>query len=258
MYPVLLEIGPFVLRSYGFFVAVSLAVGAWLAAREAQRRGLDRALVYDFLLWAVIAGFAGARLYFVLLSEPGYFLERPWEIPAIWRGGLAFQGGLLAGVGAGLWFCRRRRIPLWRFADALAPGLILGQTVGQLACLLNGDTYGKPTTSSWAITFTDPHAFAPLNVPLHPLQLYEGLAYLAVFWLVWALRDRLPRDGDLSLVYLAAYALVRFPLEFLRGDPPVIAGIIVPQAWSVLALGAAAVVFVLRRRTGAPLRGELR
>lgn len=252
MYPVLFQIGSFELRSYGFFVAVSLAVGTWLAAREAQRRGLDRALVYDFLLWAVIAGFAGARLYFVLLSEPGYFLERPWEIPAIWSGGLAFQGGLLAGVAAGLWFCRRRRIPLWRFADAVAPGLILGQTVGQVACLLNGDTFGKPTTLPWAMTFTDPRSFAPLGIPLHPLQVYEGLAYLAVFLLVWGLRRRCVREGDLFLVYVAGYAVARFAMEFFRADPPMIGGLIVPQVVSVLALAAA--LWFGRRQRLEPVR----
>ncbi|MGH7362999.1 MAG: prolipoprotein diacylglyceryl transferase [Candidatus Methylomirabilales bacterium] len=258
MYPVLLQIGSFELRSYGVFVAVAILVGGWLAAREAPRRGVEPARVWDFVFIATLAGIIGSRAYFVLVSEPAWFREHPWDIVAVWKGGMAIHGGLLAGLGAGVWFCRRHRIPFLRFADVAAPGLILGQTVGQVACLLNGDTYGRPTTLPWAITFSDPRSFAPLGVPLHPLQVYEGLAYLGVFALVWAFRDRLRRDGDLFLLYVVTYAIVRFPLEFLRGDPPVVAGVIVPQAWSVLALAAAAVVFVARRRTEAPLRGERR
>lgn len=239
MYPVLLHIGSFELRSYGVFIAVAILVGGWLVAREAPRRGVDPARVWDFVFIATLAGIIGSRAYFVLVSEPAWFREHPWDIVAVWKGGMAIHGGLLAGLGAGVWFCRRHRIPFFRFADVAAPGLILGQTVGQVACLLNGDTYGKPTTLPWAITFTDPRSFAPLGIPLHPLQVYEGLAYLAVFLLVWGLRRPCVREGNLFLVYVAGYAVARFAMEFFRADPPMIGGLIVPQVVSVVALAAA-------------------
>lgn len=251
MYPILLEIGWFRLRSYGVFVALAIVLGTWLSAREARRNGLDPEWIFDFALYAVVAGIAGARLYYILFLAPRWFLQHPQELFAIWHGGLAFHGGLLAGVGTALWFCRRRGIALLRLGDTVAPGLILGQTVGQIACLLNGDTYGRATTLPWAITFTDPSAAAPLGVPLHPIQVYELLAYLAVFLLVWVLRGRFTRSGQLFAIYLIGYAVARFAMEFFRGDPPVVAGIIVPQALSVAAAIAGATLLVrLPRRPG--------
>ncbi len=247
MYPVLFQIGSFELRSYGVFVAVGILVGGWLAAREASRRGVDPARVSDFVFIAALAGLIGSRAYFVLFSEPTWFRQHPWDIVAVWKGGMAIHGGLLAGLGAGVWFCRRHRLPFFRFADVVAPGLILGQTVGQIACLLNGDTYGRPTTLPWAITFTDPRAMAPLGVPLHPIQLYELFAYLAVFLVVWRVSRRAKREGAVSLTYAVGYGVTRFAMEFFRADPPVIAGIIVPQALSVILVAAALGVWWLQR-----------
>lgn len=223
MYPVLIDLGWWQLRSYGVFVVVAVVVGAWWSAREARRKGLDPARVYDFASFGGLAGLVGARLYYVLLSQPGYYLARPLEILAIWHGGLAVHGALLGGLLAGVWFIRRRGFSFWRFADIAAPGLILGQTVGQIACLLNGDTYGKPTTLPWAITFTDPRAMAPLGVPLHPIEIYELLAYLAVFLLVWRVSRRATQDGA------------------------AMAGIVVPQAISVLLVAAALGAWWARR-----------
>ncbi|MBI2878251.1 MAG: prolipoprotein diacylglyceryl transferase [Candidatus Rokubacteria bacterium] len=247
MYPVLIDLGWWQLRSYGVFVVVAVVVGAWWSAREARRKGLDPALVYDFASFGGLAGLVGARLYYVLLSQPGYYLARPLEILAIWHGGLAVHGALLGGLLAGVWFIRRRGLSFWRFADIAAPGLILGQTVGQIACLLNGDTYGKPTTLPWAITFTDPRAMAPLGVPLHPIEIYELLAYLAAFLLVWRVSRRATQDGAATLAYAVGYGITRFGLEFLRGDPPVMAGIVVPQAISVLLVAAALGAWWARR-----------
>lgn len=247
MYPVLIEIGHFQLRSYGVVLALAFAAGAWLAGREARRRGMDPASVQDFLPYVLVAGILGAQLYYVLVSQPGSYLERPWDILAIWKGGLAVHGGILAGLGAAVWYARRHRLGFLAFADVLTPGLALGHAIGQVACLLSGDSYGKPTTLPWAITFTNPHAMAPRGVPLHPLQVYEMLAYLGVFALVWAARRRLDRHGSVLALYAGAYGLVRFFLEFLRVDPPRLLGIVVPQAVS-LGLVAGAVLFVVVRR----------
>lgn len=129
----------------------------------------------------------------------------------------------------------------------MVPGLILGQAVGQIACLLNGDTNGRPTTVPWAITFTDPRSMAPLGVPLHPIQVYELVAYGAVFLLVWGVARRAVRDGTVILTYAVAYGVVRFAMEFFRADPPVVAGIIVPQIFAGVLVAAAAAVWWSRR-----------
>ena len=168
MYPILLDLGVFELRSYGVIVALSFLAALWLAKKEAARKGLDPALIADFSLYALIGGILGARLYFIAFSDPLAYLSKPWEILAVWHGGIGIIGALTGGFLAAVWYCRKKRIPLLRFADVLAPAAPLGQTLGQLACLANGDAYGRPTDLPWAITYTDPRSLAPLNVPLHP------------------------------------------------------------------------------------------
>lgn len=246
MYPVLLKLGHFELRSYGVVVALSFLLALWLSTREAKRKGLDPALVQDFAFYAFIGGLVGARLYFVLFSEPAYYLQKPWEILAIWRGGIGIIGALLGGGLAALWYCRRKDLPFWRFADTLAPGAILGQAVGIFACLLNGDSYGKASDVPWAITYTDPRAMAPLNVPLHPVELYEMAAYFLVFILVWATRKRYRTDGFVLLTYLAGYGVARFTVEFFRGNPAIFAwGIPAAQVFGVALIALAVAGFYL-------------
>lgn len=254
MYPILLDLGFWQLRSYGVFVAIAILVGIWWSAREAERRGFPRALVHEFAWAVVLAGLVGARLWYVIFSEPTAYLARPWEVVAIWQGGLSIHGAILAGSVAGLWWGRRRGLPFWRFGDAVVPGLILGQAVGQIACLLNGDTYGRPTTLPWAIVFTHPEAMAPLGVPLHPVQVYELIAYGAVFLVVQKIARTARREGSALLTYAVLYGAVRFAMEFFRGDPPTVAGIIVPQAVSVMLVLVAAASFVLLRRTAKHVR----
>ena len=161
MYPVLFEFGGFQIRSYRVIVALSILIALWISTKEAERKGLDPKLVQDFAVYGLLAGIVGARLYYVLFSAPDYFLQHPWEIFAVWSGGIGVIGSLIDGFIVAVWFCRRRNISLLRFGDTLAPGIALGQTVGQFACLLNGDSYGRPTDLSWAITFTDPAQWLP-------------------------------------------------------------------------------------------------
>jgi phosphatidylglycerol:prolipoprotein diacylglycerol transferase len=251
VYPVLLKLGHFELRSYSVIVALSFLLALWVSTREARRKGLDPALVQDFAFYAFLGGIVGARIYFVLFSDPAYFLERPWDIFAVWRGGIGIIGAILGGLLVALWYCRRKGISFWRFADILAPGAMLGQTAGILACLLNGDSYGKPAELAWSITYTDPRAMAPLNVALHPVELYEMLAYFLAFLIVWLTRGRTRTDGFTFLTYLTGYGAARFAVEFFRGNPAIFAwGIPAAQVWSVALILAsiAAFQFLARRR----------
>lgn len=254
MYPVLLQLGSFELRAYGVIVALSFFLALWLSEREAKRKGLDPALIQDFALYAFLGGLAGARIYFVAFSQPAYFLSRPWEILAIWHGGLGIIGAIAGGCVIALWYCRKKGLSFWRLADTLAPGIILGQAAGILACLANGDSYGRPTDLPWAITYTNPRAMAPLNVPLHPVELYEMAAYLLVFFLVWFTRKKFRTEGFGFMTYLAGYGSVRFLVEFFRGHPAIFAsGVPAAQVFGVaLVLVSIAGFFTLRRtRSGA-------
>jgi len=223
MYPIL-PLGPFELRSYGIIVGLSFLAGLWLGKKEAASNGLDPAHIDHFALYALLGGVFGARLYFIALSDPVYYLQNPGEILAVWHGGLGVIGALAGGFLAAVWYCRRNQIPLLKFADSLAPAVALGQALGQFACLANGDSYGRKTDLSWAITYTDPRSMAPLNVPLHPIEIYEMGAYFLVFLLVWTTRKRVKVEGFSLWTYLAAYGVARFVMEFFRGQPAILAG----------------------------------
>ena len=245
MYPVLFQIGNFELRSYGIVVALSFLLALWLSGREAKGNGLEPQTIQDFAFYALIGGVIGARLYFVLFSKPGYFLQNPWEILAVWRGGIGVIGSLIGGLVISLWYCRKKKISLLRLGDTLAPGIALGQTVGQFACLLNGDSWGRPTNLPWAITYTDPRSMAPLNIPLHPIEIYEMVAYFFVFLIVWWVRARTTVPGYVFFSYLAGYGLARFIVEFFRGDPAIFAwGLPAAQVFAVVMILGAILFFV--------------
>lgn len=251
MYPVLIRFGTFELRSYGLVVALSFLLGLWLSAKEAERKGLDPALIWDFSLYAFVGGIIGARIYFVLFSDPAHFLQKPWEILAVWHGGIGVIGALVGGFLTALWYCWKKGLSVWLFADVLSPGVVLGQAAGIIACLLNGDSYGKPTDIAWAITYTDPRAVAPLNVPLYPVEIYEMLAYLVVFLTVWLTRERYKTEGFTFLTYLAGYGAARFFVEFFRGNPAIF-------AWGLPAAQIFGVAMVLAALAGFYVLGESR
>ena len=218
MYPILFHFGPITIRSYGAIVAIAVLVAWLLARRESKRNGISPVLIDDFLTWGILFGLAGARIDYVLFSDLTSFLRNPFEIIAIWHGGLAIQGAVIGGLVGALWFCRRRNLSFWKLADTLAPALIIGQAIGRIACLLNGDAYGKPTALPWAITFTNPDSLAPKGIPLHPTQLYEFAWDLIVFALLLLLRRRSRREGTLFLWYAGLYSLGRFVIEPFRWD----------------------------------------
>ena len=257
MYPILLKIGGFHLRAYGTLIAIALLTGTWLAGREAARKGIPSERVQDFIIWAALFGILGARLYYLAFAAPRIFLEDPLGVLAIWRGGLAIHGALLAGAATAIWYVRRHGLSFWQLADTLAPSLILGQAIGRVACFLNGDAYGIPTTLPWAVTFTNPEAMAPLGVPLHPTQVYEMGLNLILFGLLWWWRRRIRFDGQLFLLYVGGYGIIRFVVENFRGDQLQYGGgISAAQTLSVLVVIAAATLFTIRARpVGASSKG---
>lgn len=250
MHPILLHIGSFQLRTYGVVAVLAFLAALWTSVKEAPRHGLDPKLVHDFVPYALLGGIVGARLYYVVFSRPAYFLEHPIEIFAVWHGGIGVIGSLIGGFVAALWYCRRRGVSILTFGDVLAPGIALGQTLGQFACLANGDSYGRPTDLPWAIVYTDPRSFAPLHVPLHPIEIYEMLGYFAVYLIVRRMGRRAPAGRGL-MTYLAAYGVARFAMEFFRGDPARLAwGIPAAQVFSAMLVAVSLAGFaILARRT---------
>ncbi|MBI4216438.1 MAG: prolipoprotein diacylglyceryl transferase [Chloroflexi bacterium] len=249
--PVALHLGGFAVRWYSLAVGAAILSAILVAAREARLRGIPGDEIYSLALWAVPAGFVGARLFHVI-DRWDFYGANPWSILAIQNGGLAIWGGVALGVLAGVLYGRARGLSLGVLADAIAPGLLVGQIVGRLGCIVNGDAFGAPTNLPWGFIYTNPGAMLPpslAGIPTHPYPVYEMLWNLALLALLWRLRGRLPRPGMLTFVYLGGYSLGRLLLTSVRLEEIVFFGLQQAQALGLAGMVVAAVALgVLARR----------
>ncbi len=217
MHPVLFHLGPLPVHTYGVLIATAFLVGIFVAMREAGRKGVNPERVMDLGLYILAAAIVGSRLLQVAI-EHRYYAAHPLEIFQIWKGGLVFYGGFILALVVSVWYLRRHEIPVWRMGDIMAPSIALGQSIGRLGCLSAGCCYGKPTELPWAVTFTNPDSLALTGVPLHPTQLYESLGAFALFIALFAYRKKTSFEGQLFWLYVLGYSVLRFAIEFFRGD----------------------------------------
>lgn len=254
--PTIFQAGPFMLRWYSLLVVLAIVGGAWLGLREARRKGLDVEKMQSLIFWGILGGIVGARLFHVV-DNPVVYVSDPISALYVWEGGLAIYGGLIGGVLAGLLYARRSGLPFWKTADAAAPGLILGQALGRLACIPNGDAYGAPTDLPWAFVYTNPAAMLPpelLGTPLHPYPVYELVFDLAVLGLLWRLRSVYKANGLLFLTYAGVYAAGRFLLTFFRMEQVWFLGLQEAQVVALLVLVVAVPLLWWRLRAGQALK----
>jgi phosphatidylglycerol:prolipoprotein diacylglycerol transferase len=265
MYPRLLELpwtiphfGTITIYTYGVLLAAAYLLGLQLALVRAKARKLDPTRVMDLGIYIIISALVGAKLL-LLVTDFRTFRSNPAELFNLLREGGVFYGGLIVAVVVALWYIRRVGLPLWITCDVFAPGIALGHVVGRFGCFFAGCCFGKPTTVRWAITFTDPFAAAnvgtPLNVPLHPTQLYEAGAELLIL-IVLLVTEKSGRkfSGRTFWLYMLLYAISRYVIEFYRGDER---GAVGPFSTSqfislVLAPLAVAMLVYLRRFSGGP------
>ena len=213
--PVIFSIGHFMFRWYGLIVITAIVVGIWLAAQEAERKGFKKEEIYDVAMWVIFPGILGARLFHVLDHWTHEYAANPIRALYIWEGGLAIWGAVVFGALAVAVIAWRRGWRLPKLLDAAAPGLVLAQGIGRIACIITGDAMGKPTNGPFGFAYTSPEAMVPkLGVYYTPTPVYEIIANLGIFALLWQLRKRNWPDGLLFLVYLTLYSLERFLLGF--------------------------------------------
>jgi phosphatidylglycerol:prolipoprotein diacylglycerol transferase len=223
MFPRLLELGPLTVYSYGVLLAAAYLFALYFAVRRARRFGLDGDRVLDLGIYLIISALVGAKLL-LLIVDFDFFRRNPAELWTLARSGGVFYGGLVAAFAVGMWYMRKHRLPVWRTADAIAPGIALGHVIGRFGCLLAGCCYGKPTSLPWGITFSDAFAAAnvgtPLHVALHPTQLYEaGTEFVILMFLLATERLWRRHAGWTFWVYILLYGISRFVIELFRGDP---------------------------------------
>ena len=214
MYPVLFRIGTFEITSFGVLVAVGALVGIWVFQRELARRSLPESAV-DAGIAGVLGGLVGAKLLWTI-EHVG---NEPVASLLLSRGGMSWFGGLIGGVGAGIWMLRRRGVPLMAGLAAASPGLALGHGIGRIGCFFVGDDYGRPTDLPWGVAF--PEGLPPTDVPVHPTQLYELALLLPVAWLLIRWRSRGVPDRVVFGRYLVMAGVIRFAIEFVRVNEPV-------------------------------------
>ena len=247
-----IQIGPVSIRWYGILMATAIAVGFWLAYRQARAEGLPADDLLTVAEWSVVAGLVGARLYEVAFNWD-YYGQHPGKIIAVWEGGLAIHGALILGPLVGVWLARRRRLPILKSLDVAAPSIAIGQAIGRWGNFFNEEAFGRPTSLPWKLSIS------PDNRPLefrqydyfHPTFLYESLWDLGLFIvLVWFVRPAFRRrPGAVFFCYVGLYSLGRFAIEPLRVDSFWLGDFRVPQLASVLGLIVAAIgLTVLLRR----------
>jgi len=241
---------------YGIILMLGAVAGAFLAEREARRRGLKSEIVWDGLIWILIGAIIGARLWHVLTPMPSQgitpldYFRKPLDLINTRAGGLGLPGAVLGGALALFLFTRRHKLDFGLWADVAAPGVALAQAIGRWGNYVNQELYGSRTNLPWAIYIEREGGY------FHPLFLYESLYNLAnmafLLWLGRRYQDRL-KNGDIFLAYLAIYSIGRFFLEFLRPDSAMLGGIKINQAVAlIVAIGSGVMLFMRHRKKATP------
>lgn len=244
--PNIATIGPFDIGWHGILMLLGIIAGVSLTFVLAKRAGIPEETVVTAAVWGIIAGLIGARLTHVLDNLDTY-LDDPVRILALHQGGLGWYGGLIGGIVAVLIYARIRKFPLARFADAAGFGVLLGLAIGRIGCTINGDAYGTPTSLPWGLVYTHPDAYAVPFVAGHPAPVYEILWIALVLGVLWWLKSRVQPDGSLFLISLAAYAVGRFLISWVRAEPAVLGPLHQSHLISIGLLAVAVILLFYRR-----------
>lgn len=252
-------IGSFEIRYYGIILMLGAVAGAFLATREAKRRGFEPEIVWDLMIYLLIGGIIGARLWHILTPPPSsgitaqWYFTHPLDALNIRKGGLGIPGAVIAGAIVLFFYARRHGLNFAQWTDIAAPGLALGQAIGRWGNFVNQELYGAPTTLPWKIFIDPQHRLANYQDVeyYHPLFLYESLWNLGnmflMLWISHRFASRL-KNGDIFLIYLIVYPVGRFLLDFLRLDASMVGGININQSIMAVVAVCAALNLSLRHR----------
>lgn len=255
------QIGPISVYWYGILIGIGVVTGYLLATREASRRGLGKDTIGDLLIWLILFGIIGARLYYVIFRWEE-FHSNPLRVFAIWNGGLAIHGALIAGIITIYVFCQKRGLSIWKLLDIIAPSVLIGQAIGRWGNFMNQEVYGGPMTEGQVELY---YQLLPdfimrqmyIDDPVyglnyyHPTFLYESLwNFLGVLVLLYLRRVNL-RQGEIFFSYLIWYSAGRFVIEGIRLDNLMIGDVIrVAQLVSLALIIAAVFLWWYRRAKG--------
>lgn len=250
MHPILFSFKGLTVHTYGLMAGLGFIAAIFTATycgRKNQIKGED---ISDLALYIMISAIIGARLFYVLV-EPGFFMANPLEIFKVWNGGLVFYGGFILAVITSIVFVKLRSLDLGKTADSIAPGIAIGHSFGRIGCFFAGCCYGKATDLPFGIVFNNSNSLAPTGVCLHPTQIYSSLSNFFIFLVLIYFMGKKKKDGDVFLLYLFLYGVLRMIIEYFRGDNrgELIFNILsTSQFIGIVAVLTAISLFVLSRR----------
>ena len=251
MHPDLFSIGPLTLHTYGLLIAIGFIVGLVIAIKTGRRHGIDSQQIMDLSFLLIISGIIGSRIVYILMNI-SYYIANPLDMFKLWHGGLVFSGGLLAAIIACYLYIRRHKLDILLIGDIFAPSVAIGQAIGRIGCFMAGCCYGKPTSVTWGVIFTDPDSIAPLNIPLHPTQLYDAISNFIIFIIIMIVSPWKKFNGQVIIWFLILHSTARLFIERFRGDDR---GIIPLTGWTMtqfiailILLSAICALFYLRSR----------
>jgi len=249
--PILIEVGPFRLSWYGLMYVLGFVASYLLVRYQMKRKdfGISKPEIENLYFYLILGLVIGARLGYVLFYDLKMYLQDPFEVIAIWHGGMSFHGGLIGVLLVGILFCWKNKKSFWRIADLIIVTVPIGLALGRIGNFINGELYGRVTHLPWAMIFPKG---GPL--PRHPSQLYEsGLEGCLLFLILWFLKERKLKDGSLLAIFLIGYGALRFFVEFFR-EPDVQLGFVLGPftmgqvLCSIMIVGGIGLLIYLQRR----------
>jgi len=257
MHPILFKIGNFNVGTYGLGLSIAFAVGIVLAYFRAKKEGQNPERVFNLCIWGILGGILGAKLLLVLV-DIGYYLGNPKELLYVWRLGGVWWGGPIVGALVAWLYTRHYKMGFLKSADILSPSMAIGVAIGRIGgCFMAGCCYGRPTSCPLGVVFTNEYSHrmfgTPLDIPIHPTQVYNSLANLVTFIILILIYRKKKFNGQIFLSYVMLYSVGRFITEFFRGDPRGSVSILswqpsTSQFIAVIAVAAAAIAYRLLRR----------
>jgi len=207
----LFSIGHFSIHLLSVTSALGMIIGLLMIQKEGERKNLDKDKLMNLSMITVFSGIIGARIGYILFFNFSHYVNNPAEIIRFSQGGLSIQGAILGGGAMAFWYINKAQLPVWQTADAVVPGIILGQAIGRVGC----DVFGVPMQRNW------PWGVMVNGELLHPAQLYEAGLNLLLFLYIWKKRQSAKHPGQLFFIYLIGFAVNRFIVEFFRTNPKV-------------------------------------
>ncbi len=247
--PVIFRLGPLEFRWYGLMYLIGFGIAYLIIKSELTRKNgpIPPEAAGDFLFYLILGLLVGARIGYVIFYNLPVYIQQPWEVLAIWHGGMSFHGGLVGMIVFGFIFSRKYRAPFFELADLGALAAPMGLMLGRIGNFINGELFGRPTNLPWGMIFPSGG-----NIPRHPSQIYEALLEGPIlFSILWVLRTRVKRPGNILVIFLMTYGLFRFIAEFFREPDPqlglIFQGLTMGQILCLAMISSGVVLFIYLR-----------